>query len=101
MSVLCADVYGIVTVLLFPSCAGHASRWGESTTSENWFNNTFPSLAGVAEKLWSPAIATIPTPGHLAAAETRVKAVLCRMLRLGLGPFDSEYGPWPFSWCGA
>jgi hexosaminidase len=33
---------------------GHASRWGETTDGDNWFDHVFPSLAGVAEKLWSP-----------------------------------------------
>jgi len=78
---------------------GHASRWGETSDNNNWFNNTYPSLAGVAEKLWSPAALTYPSASNLDAATSRVKSVLCRMLRLDLGPFDSEYGEWPFNWC--
>eukprot|EP00038_Savillea_parva_P015604 m.14497 g.14497 ORF g.14497 m.14497 type:complete len:597 (+) comp3158_c0_seq1:123-1913(+) len=87
---------------------GHASRWGESTTGDNWFDHVFPSLCGVAEKLWSPMNATTPATAVVLTARTpAVQQVLCRMKWLGLGPMNvgafnplnGTYVPWPPGFC--
>ena len=88
---------------------GHASRWGESTTGENWFDHVFPSLSGVAEKLWSAANFTVPSDSaHLAARQPALQRVLCRMKAFGLGPMNVDpatnplngsYYPWPAGYC--
>lgn len=78
---------------------GHGSRWGEETTTAKWFNDSFPGLASVAEKLWSAPDQTVPSQEVLAQAGARLRAFVCRMERLGLGPFDTVFGNWPFDWC--
>jgi hypothetical protein len=83
---------------------GHAARWGETTTTENWFYNSFPALAGVAEALWATEQQTQPTNANLTAANVRLKGVLCRMARVGAAqPFNATAidGNRTFEWVGA
>jgi hypothetical protein len=87
---------------------GHASRWGESTTGDNWFDHVFPSLTGVAEKLWSAENFTLASAaGGLAGRQRAVQRALCRMKSFKLGPMNvgpenphnGSYFPWPAGYC--
>eukprot|EP00300_Choanocystis_sp_HF-7_P030323 c39136_g1_i1.p1 GENE.c39136_g1_i1~~c39136_g1_i1.p1 ORF type:complete len:566 (-),score=119.28 c39136_g1_i1:129-1826(-) len=93
------NVSGITAAQRDYIIGGHGSRWGEETTTQSWFNDSYPGLASVAEKLWSAGDQTIPTNANLDLAATRLKQLVCRMQLLKMGPFDTAFGPWPFSWC--
>jgi hypothetical protein len=65
-------------------------RWGETTTTENWFEHSYPALSGQAEALWGTEQQTQPTQRNLSSAEQRLRRVLCRMIRTGAAqPFNA------------
>ena len=69
---------------------GHVSRWGESTNTDNWFYHSYPALFGVSEALWATEEQTQPTIANLTKAEVRLRAIICRMIRVGAAqPFNA------------
>lgn len=73
---------------------GHASRWGENTDGNNLFQFTWPSLLGVAEKLWSPAALTVGGgPGQGDREYVLGTGHRCVLVRRGL-PVSAQVYAW-------
>lgn len=58
---------------------GEACAWGEQVNQFNVFQNVWPRLAAVAERLWSPQNVTDPV-----AAQPRLQDLICRLNARGV-----------------
>mmetsp|Transcript_71233 Transcript_71233/g.148955 ORF Transcript_71233/g.148955 Transcript_71233/m.148955 type:complete len:563 (-) Transcript_71233:343-2031(-) len=67
---------------------GHGEMWGETVDASDLQQTTFPRLAAIAERLWSPR----NTTQDLSAAAERLRSFRCLLLERGIAaaPIDNK-----------